>query len=186
MIGGGGSGKSTLRRNFGGEVLEEVRYRTEEGKRFYVTYFSNSALAGNKGTGTDGNSAPDLIKKSAREAFKHRDIVMFDGVMGSPRTPEIPNEMDECVVILVIFNITHEEGVKRLMARRRSRGVIEDKLPDKTFYNSKVFYRRAELTYKHFQEKCQKEMIEINIYNEDDAQTVLEKVKKEVENVRLR
>lgn len=175
LLGAGSSGKTTTRQSICG-VPEETILIKRENDKIHGTLYKDYAVAGNHNSGSDANTGPGLIIESTFECFKYRDIVFFDGVMGTPRLLEIPEKLS-CSVLLVHFNLSHAEVYRRLLNRRRIKGKVEDTLPEKTLHNSISFIKRAENTMKHFETKCITKMHKIEILDGDSTVDAVEKIK---------
>lgn len=175
LLGGGSSGKTTARKNVCGEPVEMIREIHNE-KPCFVTFYEKYAVAGNHNGGSDANASPELIVESAMKAFSKRDIVFFDGVMGSPRLLDIPNAVD-CRVLLVHFDLSQEEVIKRLTLRRKNRGKIEESLPEATLKNSFYFLRRARNTLRQFEERCSKPMFKVTVNDNHTPEEVAQIIK---------
>jgi uncharacterized protein YnzC (UPF0291/DUF896 family) len=191
LLGAGGSGKTTSRISFCGAnpVCERVIVPGEkENARFFYTLYDSSSVAGNISSGTDANTSPDLIRRSFYECLKHRDVVVVDGVMGSPRFVEMVNDYqdDDMHVILVHFNLSQDAVIGRLMKRRSNNGIAEQELPEKTLKNSIAFSKRAVSTLEHFRTKCSKKMTKIEVVDSDTTDDIVRKIKQEVESAGLR
>lgn len=180
LLGSGSAGKTTSRQSYCGEPERMDRYFIDD-RPCFITYYKDSAVAGNHNSGSDANASPALIVDAAVKAFETRDVVFFDGVMGSPRLLEITEQV-ECSVLLVKFDISQAEIERRLMQRRRSNGIVENELPEKTRKNSIMFSRRAENTLKHFTDKCQREMTLVKIVDTDSTRDIVEKIRKGVDS----
>lgn len=190
LLGAGGSGKTTSRIAFCKGGPRETRLETslfdKEGRprKMYYTQYDNCSLAGNATTGTDANIGPAIIRDSFVECTKLNDIIMIDGVMSSKMWVEMINEYPEDMeVLLVHFNLSKDEVVKRLMNRRRNNGKIEDALPEKTLNNSLAFLQRAVSTMKHFEKSCTKQCHKIEIVDSDNTQDIVNKIQEGIENV---
>jgi hypothetical protein len=180
FLGAGSSGKTTARKAICGEPVRIDRKKVGDLTQF-MTVYENYAVAGNHNSGSDANAAPHLIVNSAKEAFQERDIVFFDGVMGSPRLLEVPEAVD-CSVLLVHFNLSQEEVYKRLLGRRRNSGkFVESELPEKTFKNAIEFIRRATNTLAHFEQKCKRPTLKVEINDNHDQSQVVEIIKSGIE-----
>lgn len=180
LLGAGSAGKTTARQAFCGTPERIDKYFFNE-RPCFTTYYANSAVAGNHNSGSDANASPALIVDSAVRAFETRDVVVFDGVMGSPRLLEIPERVN-CEVLLVKFDISQQEIERRLMKRRKDNGVVESELPEKTRKNSIMFSRRADNTLKHFVDKCKRNMTLVRIVDTDTTEDIVEKIQKGVDS----
>jgi len=164
LLGAGATGKTTARLALCSGTPQQNRVQvmleTPKGpvkKPFFYTLYDNAALAGNIGTGTDGNTAPRLIRMSFFKCLELNDLVVIDGVMGSPRLIEMVNDYEEEIKVLCVhFDISPTETLRRLSERRARNGIVETELPKKTLDNSNDFIRRAKHTVAHFQTKCTK------------------------------
>lgn len=179
LLGAGSSGKTTTRQKICGEPVEKI-IQVEENNKIFCTLYENFAVAGNHNSGSDANTGPTLIVKSAIECFKHRDIVFFDGVMGTPALLEIPKQVD-CSVLLVHYNLSQSEVITRLLNRRKKNGKIEDCLPEKTLKNSIAFRQRAISTLKHFENKCASKLMKIEILDGDSVEDATSKILKGIQ-----
>ncbi len=142
------SGKTTTRASLcGAPILIE---RRKHGKYpVCTTLYKEYGLAGNVGTGSDANIGPDIIMTAMRHCLIDRDIVIFDGVMSSPRFSELAEDFDH--IIVIYFNLSLEENQRRLVQRRTKNGLAEPGLSDKTQNNLLNFRRRAETAASRFQ-----------------------------------
>lgn len=142
------SGKTTTRVSLcGAPTLIERRKHGDS--PVCTTLYKEYGLAGNVGTGSDANIGPDIIMTAMRHCLIDRDIIIFDGVMSSPRFSELADEFDH--IIVIHFNLSLEENQRRLVRRRTANGRASPELSDKTQHNLLSFRRRADTAASRFQ-----------------------------------
>lgn len=185
LLGAGGTGKTTARKAFcSGQGVQHKVVRPTIGEKhesYFYSLYDNCALAGNLTSGTDANTGPHLIRDSFNDCLDISKIAIIDGVMGSPKFVEMVNDRNEELhVVIVHFNLSEEEVVRRLMNRRRSNGIAEESLPEKTLNNSRAFRQRAVNTVRHFETKCTKPFSKIEITDTDSVESVVSKINGEV------
>lgn len=164
QAGGGAAGKSTTSKAFAiGEPRQfrELRdVETVKGIRPMMvnwTLYDNYALAGNHKSGTDSNTGPGAVRSAFFECMKHRDIVVVDGMVSSPKWALMCNEYADVhpdhalAVLLVHYDFPAEELLRRLANRRNT---TPDAIYDSMWDKCVGLVRRAELLMEHFSNLC--------------------------------
>src|SRR5271166_3262174 len=153
ILGAGASGKSTLTRALCGDGgKEDVVFYTIEGKaeKAKFTVFPNgSAIAGNLQSTSDSISNMEARACLIKDLLKTQDVqfVITDGVRSSKKwdVDWVQQELT-CAVLYVYLDITLEENLKRLVARREAKGKMV--MNPKTYENMLAFRERAFSVWK--------------------------------------
>lgn len=185
LLGAGGTGKTTTRKSLCKGEPEAYRIGTENtgnnNDRYFYTIYSNCALAGNPNSGSDANTGPAFIRSAFNDSLERSDIVIVDGVMASPRWVEMVNDHQEPLkVLLVHFNLSETEIIRRLMGRRKANGKVEEALPEKTLKNALSFKQRAINAVKAFEKDCVSPVTKIEITDSETTEQIVSKIEKEV------
>ena len=128
--------------------------------------YDNCALAGNHHSGTDSNTGPGATKSAFFECMQHRDIVIVDGMVSTPKWALMCNEYadsqpDQTVAVLLLhFDLPAEELLARLANRR---GTTTDEIYDTMWDKCVGLTRRAQLLMEHFQNLCELPMFVVKV-----------------------
>jgi|SRR5271157_4728333 len=153
ILGAGASGKSTLTRALCGDGgKEDLVFYNIEGKaeKAKFTVFPNgSAIAGNIQSTSDSISNMEARSLLIKDLLKAQQVqfVITDGVRSSKKwdVDWVQNELD-CAVMYVYLDLTLEENLRRLVARRAAKGKTE--MNPKTYDNMMAFRERAFSVWK--------------------------------------
>lgn len=163
ILGAGASGKSTLTRAVCGEGGEEFqasfqvvdRKTTEtvsDTAKYTLFKERKAAIAGNLKNGSDAISRMEVLSQCVDHCFNHADIVIVDGVRSSQKFVDwIQEHPLKPAAIFAYFDITLEENLRRLQARRIANGKESD-LSEKTHNNVLEFRKRAERVWRYARE----------------------------------
>lgn len=161
--GGGAAGKTTATRTYAEGPPMEYRAMLPcwhaTGIRpapVVWTLYENCGLTGNAHSGTDANTGPGRIAEAFKQVLKYRRVAIVDGMMSSPRWVEMCNDWaakhpDPLRVVLVHWDLTEEEQLLRLAARR---GESVADMPELTITNNQATHHRARKCVEHFYADC--------------------------------
>lgn len=167
ILGPGASGKSTLSRNLledpsivevsaTVQALDQHSGVTTAEKVKYTLSGNGIALAGNLKNGSDSVKSMDALAQVIELCWKERDAVIVDPVRCSKKFVDWMRNRPEPLAALFIFlDISLEENIRRLLARRRAnvlkKGEVppEVALPEKTYENMLAFRDRSEGVWEH-------------------------------------
>lgn len=154
ILGPGASGKSTLTRTLCGEGGTEgvaeflIEGKTEKAK--YALFPNGAAIAGNIKNGSDSISNMEARALLINQLLDRSDVefVITDGVRSSKKwdVDWVQANPRDIAAVYVYLDITEEENLRRLMARRESNGKTD--FGDKTYQNMLAFRQRAAGVWK--------------------------------------
>ncbi len=153
ILGAGASGKSTLTRALCGDggkedmVFYNIEGKAEKAK--FVVFPNGSAIAGNLQSTSDSISNMEARSMLIKDLLGNSDIqfVITDAVRSSKRWDvDWVQEKLDCAVMYVYLDITLEENLRRLVARREAKGKTE--MNPKTYQNMLAFRERAFSVWK--------------------------------------
>jgi hypothetical protein len=157
ILGPGASGKSTLSHNFLEErsiaevstivqALDQHLGVTKAEKVKYTLSENGIALAGNWKNGSDSIKSMDALSQVIELCWKERETVIVDPVRCSKKFVDWMRNYPEPLAALFIYlDISLEENIRRLLARRRDNVLKKGKqpsektLPEKTYENMLAF-----------------------------------------------
>jgi hypothetical protein len=167
ILGPGASGKSTLSRNILGDLsvvevsttvqaLDQHLGMTKPEKVKYTLSGNGIALAGNLKNGSDSIKSMDALSQVIELCWKERDTVIVDPVRCSKKFVDwMRNRPEPLAALFIYLDISLEENIRRLLARRRAnvlkKGDVptEEALPEKTYENMLAFRDRAKGVWEH-------------------------------------
>lgn len=167
ILGPGASGKSTLSHNIlenrsiaevsaTVQALDQHRGVTKAEKVKYTLSGNGVALAGNWKNGSDSIKSMDALSQVIELCWKEREIVIADPVRCSKKFVDWMRNYPEPLAALFIYlDISLEENVRRLLARRRNnllkkgKPSTEKALPEKTYENMLAFRDRSRNVWTH-------------------------------------
>ncbi len=144
LLGSHASGKSTLSRELLGPAKEY--YTNIAGEKVRVTFgTAGFSLAGTRKHGSDSIARMDTLRRTVELLLKHSDTVIADGFRCAHVFTDFIRQLpiSDLGVLFVHLNLPLELNLRRLMARRRAAGVIEEALPTKTKMNMLRTRKRA-------------------------------------------
>ncbi len=159
LIGAGAVGKSTISRLLVGEGATEYAVELNtvlkgEPARCRVRYAAGPtvALAGSLKNGSDSISAMDALRQVIDLCLQQRDVVITDGVRCTCTLVDwLANHPSRPAVVFAHIAPPLTINMQRLSARRAARGVTEEQLPDKTYWNVFHFRARARAVWRYAQ-----------------------------------
>ncbi len=168
ILGPGASGKSTLSRNLLEDrsvvevsttiqALDQHSGVTKAEKVKYTLSGNGIALAGNLKNGSDSIKSMDALSQVIELCWKERDTVIVDPVRCSKKFVDwVRNRPEPLVALFIYLDISLEENIRRLLARRRDNALkkgelppTEEVLPEKTYENMLAFRDRAKGVWEH-------------------------------------
>ena len=167
ILGPGASGKSTLSRNLLEDrsvvevsttiqALDQHSGVTKAEKVKYTLSGNGIALAGNLKNGSDSIKSMDALSQVIELCWKERDMVIVDPVRCSKKFVDwVRNRPEPLVALFIYLDISLEENIHRLLARRRDNALkkgelpTEEVLPEKTYENMLAFRDRAKGVWEH-------------------------------------
>lgn len=144
LLGANASGKSTLSRQLLGDAKEY--YSTVADVRVRVTFgAAGFALAGSLKNGSDSINKIAVLRGTVELLLKHAAVVIVDGFRCAHVFTMFISQLSisDLGAVFVYFDISLEENIRRLIARRRAAGIIEDTLPAKTLAHLLKARKRA-------------------------------------------
>lgn len=167
ILGPGASGKSTLSRNILADpsivevsatvqALDQHLGMTKPEKVKYTLSGNGIALAGNLENGSDSIKSMDALSQVIDLCWKDRDTVIVDPVRCSKKFVDwVRNRPQPLAALFIYLDISLEENIRRLLARRRANVLkkgempTDEALPEKTYENMLAFRDRAKNVWAH-------------------------------------
>ncbi len=175
ILGPGAAGKTTLRCALGRaspkELQSEFPIPAARGRLAkYLVYPNGVGVPGNLKIGPDDIRGPEVVVQVTEMLLRKKEVstVVYDGVMCSRKwqVDWLSALPDKFAALYVYFDISPEENERRLLARRRANGIVETKLPEKTYSNMLAFRGRAKGVFLAAQQFYTKEPVDFLILNE--------------------
>jgi adenylate kinase family enzyme len=151
IIGAGATGKTTLSRALAGENALQHHIDlniTQKGerKRIKAPYVlgHDIAIAGNLKNTSDAIGAMDALHKTIDHCLTLRDTVIMDGFRCTQKLVRwVQDHPLQPAALFVYIELSLHTNIVRLRGRRNGNGVVEDRLPPKTFQNILRFRERS-------------------------------------------
>jgi hypothetical protein len=138
------------------QALDQHLGVTKPEKVKYTLSGNGIALAGNLKNGSDSIKSMDALAQVIELCWKERDTVIVDPVLCSKKFVDwLRNRPEPLAALFIYLDISLEENIRRLLARRRANALkngelpAEEALPEKTYENMLAFRDRAKGVWEH-------------------------------------